>query len=227
MIISGIDPSMSSTGIVKFYLDENLNIVNTDYMGFCQVKKNADDVNVFHYNKKDYRNRYDITLWMSDKIFNFIKDSDYISMEDYAYGANGVVFDIGEFVGYIKMGIYKRGIPLRLYDPLSNKKFATKHGDSDKISMYNSFCNLKEQKPNLDHLPEPNKSSGVSPTSDIVDAYFLCDLLRTELQLRKGIITLKDLPEHKIEIFNRVTKNRPVNILSTDFLEPMKNSIEN
>jgi len=223
MVIVGIDPSMNSSGLVKFVLDDDLNIVDNDYMGFCSVKRNADDIKVHYYNKKEYGNRYDLTLWMSEKIFSFVEGADYVSMEDYAYGANGIVFDIGEFVGYLKMGIYKMGIPLRLYDPLSNKKFATGHGDADKISMYDAFEKRKTQSKrdtlDLNHLPEPNKSSGVSPTSDIVDAYFLCSLLRKELMLRKGIITLKDLPENEIAIFNRVTKNRPVNILDTEFLK--------
>jgi hypothetical protein len=71
----------------------------------------------------------------------------------------------------------------------------------------------------LKDLPTPNKSSGVSPTSDIVDAYFISILLLLEIKLRKGIIQLRNLSEEEISIFNRCTKSNPVNILDRSFLK--------
>jgi hypothetical protein len=58
-----------------------------------------------------------------------------------------------------------------------------------------------------------------SPKEDIVDAFFITELLQMELKLRKGLIQLKDLTEKQIQIFNRTTKGNPTNILATDFYE--------
>ena len=56
------------------------------------------------------------------------------------------------------------------------------------------------------------------PLTDIVDAYFLAKLIWIELQVRSGEICLKDLPEHQILTFNRVTKAYPVNLLARPFI---------
>lgn len=216
MIICGLDLSMNGSGLFKLFLDDNLNIVDTDYMAFCSVKKHAND-KVIYFKKNDYKDRYAINLWMCDKIKNFVKDSSYIAIEDYAFGASGNNFDIGEFIGYIKTYLYNDDYKIRLYDPNSIKKFATGKGNSDKVSMYLSF---KQSEPNLlNDLPIVNKGGGVSPSSDIIDAYWISQLLLTELKLRKGLILLSSLDENVISIFNRCTKSNPVNILDRDFLE--------
>lgn len=217
MKICGFDLSMNSSGIVKLELDDNLEIISTDYLGFTQVKKHESD-KVSYFKKDSFGCRYDITNWMIEKIQEFGKDCEYIAIEDYAYGANGTVFDIAEFGGSVKMMVFNSKKNMRLYDPGSIKKFATGKGNVDKISMWKAFESSSEVKPDIKSLPEPTTGKGISPTSDIIDAYWIARLLRDELRLRKGIISLRELSEEKISIFNRVSKSQPQNLLDTEFI---------
>lgn len=212
MIISGIDPSINGTGAVKFYLDDNLDITNTDYLSFTTVKKNSNS-KVKHFRKKDFTNKLEQNKFMIKHVSGFVSDSDYMSMEDYAYSATGKVFDIAEYVGSLKLSLYNMGNKIRLIEPTVVKKYATNRGNCDKIAMEDEYkktdiLGLKNT------LPEYK-----SPKLDIIDAFFMTDFLRTELKLRLGIITIKQLSKEHIEIFNRVTKSNPVNILARDFLE--------
>lgn len=217
MKICGLDLSMNSSGLVSLTLDDNLDIIETKHEGFCSVKKHeSEDIHLFR--KKDYNNRYEMNEEASDIIKSFCKGADYIAIEDYAFGASGNLVDIGEFIGYVKMELMKDQHKLRLYDPNSIKKFATGKGNSDKITMYQSFVKNSEIKPDINVLPVPNKASGVSPTSDIVDAYYIAKLLQQELKLRLGIVQLRSLSEDTITIFNRVSKANPENILVRDFV---------
>jgi len=156
---------------------------------------------------------------MRDKIKDFLKGVDYVAIEDYAYSASGKVFHMAEFGGMIKTLCYEMGIKIRLYDVGTIKIFGCGKGNGDKISMSEGFEKMDDFcKPNLSHLPPVTKSSGNSPTSDIIDSFIICALLRVELSLRKGIVTLRDYPENVIKCFNRTTKSNPENILCRDFL---------
>lgn len=217
MNICGLDLSMNSSGLVKLTLDENLNIIDKDYMGFTQVKKHESD-RIHYFKKETFKHRYSLTNWMLEHMKSFYGDCDYFAIEDYAFGANGVVFDIAEFAGSIKKDIFDSGKNIRLYDPNSIKKFATGKGNSDKLSMYRSYEEYSGDKLVISSLPEPTTGKGISPTSDIVDAFWISQLLLTELRLRRGLIRTNDLDEAKVSIFNRVTKSQPQNILDTDFI---------
>ena len=217
MKIVGLDLSMNSSGLVSLILDDNLDIIETKYEGFCSVKKHeSKEVHLFR--KKDYNNRYEMNDEATTIIKKFCENADYIAIEDYAFGASGNLVDIGEFIGYVKTVLLKEQYKIRLYDPNSIKKYATDDGRSDKISMYQYYNKCTDLKPEIKTFPAPTKASGISPTSDIIDAYWIAHLLKTELKLRHGIVDLSSLGVKKIEIFNRVTKAHPENILVTDFL---------
>jgi Holliday junction resolvasome RuvABC endonuclease subunit len=223
MIIAGLDISINSPAVVKYMLDENLDIVNSEYLGFTTVKKNRTN-NVIHYNKKDFKHDFDKHIFITDKVIEFVSDCSHIALEDYAFEGKGRVFDIGEFTGHIKKSAYKSKKKMQLYAPKSIKLFAGGHGqgNANKIEMKDFFYNYKENKNkniiDISMLPEVTKLKGVSPTSDIIDAFWVAEILRTELKLRKGIITLRECEEQVISVFNKVTKNLPDNALSRDFI---------
>ena len=102
----------------------------------------------------------------------------------------------------------------RKYDPNSVKMHFTSNGAAKKNLMAIHYLKkehqLKDFKFNLDSIK--------SPVEDVVDSYAVATLLQLELKLRKGIIQLRDLSEKQIQIFNRVTKSNPTNILSQDFI---------
>ena len=221
MFIIGIDYSKNSPGVMMAKLDEQCEIINIQYIGFTSVKKTANlDNNLVFYHKKQFNNDIEKAIWMREHIINFIKSYNnghdtkvYCAIEGYAFAANGKVFDIAESTMCTKLGIYDSLIPLRIYEPSTIKKFAVK-GNAGKVEMGDEYIKICDMlKPDLSHL-KPYKT----PSEDLVDAYFCMKLLQTEIKLRYGIIQFKDLSLKTIEIFNKVTKAYPVNILNRPFI---------
>ena len=220
MKIAGLDLSKNSPGCVKLELDDStLDIISTDYIGFTSVKKNEQKDVIHLYSKKDFNFTQDQFLKFENIIFEFLTDVSHIGIEDYAYGASGDITGLAEFCGFIKLKQFSDKKKIRLYDIPSIKMFATNFGKADKLSMYDAFNKCKDAKPDISKLPIVTKASGVSPTSDIIDAYWISRFLQLELKLRKGLVNLKSLDETKIKLFNRVTKAQPENLLATDFIE--------
>lgn len=159
---------------------------------------------------------------MCDAILKHCKDCEYVAIEDYAYGkagSQGLIFNLAEFEGNIKISLFNDGKKLRTYSVNQIKKFFTAYGLSDKISMYQAYVKYTGTKPNFDVLPVVDNGHGVSPTSDLVDAFAICEYLRTELKLRAGVELLKNLPKYQIECFNAITKEHPTGLLTADFTE--------
>lgn len=215
MNICGIDYSINSPAIIKAKLDNDLEINKLTYLGFTDVKKIAKtDNNIIHYDKKkQFKNNYEKYIWIREHIINFINKSTYVAIEGYAYSKKGLVFNIAESTMCTKIAIYERKIPIRIYDPSTIKMYATFKGNVGKDEMNLAYENYKDLKLDLSHLP-----SLKSPKEDFVDAFYILKLLQLEMKLRHGMISLKDLPLKHIEIFNRVTKANPVNLLAQDFI---------
>lgn len=221
MKIAGLDLSISSSGVVIEEIDDNCEIKNIEFHGFTGKKK-LESSEIFYYNNKNFKTDYAKYQWMCDTIVNWCKDCDYIAVEDYAYGKSGtagLIFNLAEFEGNIKISLFNAGKKLRLYSVNQIKKFFTAYGLSDKISMYNAYNEMTTTKPNLSCLPEVDNGKGVSPTSDIIDAFAICEYLRTELALRSGITELRKLPKHKIECFNAITHEHPQGLLVAPFIQ--------
>lgn len=219
MIIAGLDLSLTSSGLVKFYLDKNLDVSKVIYNGFTSTKSNQSDL-VHYYSKKQFKNNTEKASWMIPIVESFIADVDYIALEGYAYGASGYVFDLAEFAGVIKYNAFNANKAIRIYPPTSVKKYFAKNGNADKISMYRAFQDyICLYKPSIKDLPEvTDGKKGASPTSDIVDAFGICDLLYTELLLRHGKILLSNLDTKTIEVFNSVDKKNDNNLLVREFI---------
>jgi Holliday junction resolvasome RuvABC endonuclease subunit len=141
-----------------------------------------------------------------------LEKEDVVAIEGYAFCAKGKVFNIAEATYALKEKIYENGNKLRIYEPTTIKKFSTEIGNADKEKMNECFIATNHDYV-LEHLP-----SG-SPREDIIDAFYVCKLLQTELKLRKGLIQLKELSEKQIECFNQASKSNPENILVRKFIE--------
>ena len=149
----------------------------------------------------------------------------YIAMEDYAFGAFARgIFENAEICGILKNYLYCHKINLRLIDPLSIKKWATGNGHCLKKEM--SLVARSEGFDIPDKLVKVVKKSVKKvevedfdgPGTDLADAYFLAQMLRTELLVREGKVEIKDLREHKREIFLRVSKRFPENLVVRPFI---------
>lgn len=222
MKIAGQDLSINSSGVVIEELDDKtLEIKNVEYHGFTSKRK-LEQQNIEYFNNKDFINDYAKYTWMKNRILDWTKDCEYVAVEDYAYGksgAVGMVFSLAEFEGNIKLGEFDRGQKLRFYSVNSNKKFFSAYGLSDKIGMYQAFQKWSEIKPDISSLPIVDNGHGVGPTSDIIDAFALCEFLRMELKLRAGLVALHELPKHQIECFNLCSPSCPTGLLTAPFIE--------
>lgn len=214
--------SITSSGIIVEEVDDkSLDILNVIYYGFTNKKK-IEQQNIIYYNNKDFKNDYDKYTFMKNHILNWLKDTTYVAIEDYAFGKTGAlgqIFSLAEFEGNVKLGLFEKGKKLRFYSINSNKKFFSGYGLSDKIGMKDAFYKWNEKKPDLSTLPIVDNGKGVGPTSDIIDAYALCECLRMELKLRAGLVQLHTLDKEKIAVYNVITKEHPQGLLVAPFIE--------
>lgn len=235
MNILGIDSSPRSTGLVKFVLDESFEIVEIKRLGFLgyDVPKKKDfeppkykDI-ISYDNELDFYNR---SLLMIEYVSEFIKDCEYAAIEDYAFGANGSLCEISEWCSLIKFQLIRNGTKIRLISPLQNKQFATGSGKAEKTDMFDSLIKeplfLNFDISDLPKIPVyirgKNKGKrnpkGCSPTSDIVDAAWLCYVLYDELRIRFGIKTLDWLEDFHKHVISHTTKKTKIPLYKQDFI---------
>jgi hypothetical protein len=217
MKIAGLDLSISSSGVIVEDLDENLNVEDVKCFGFTTKKKLESD-NIIYYNTKNFNSEYERYMFCIKHILDWIKDCEYVSVEDYGFASTGMVFNLAEFEGFIKISLYNSGKKLRFYAINSIKKFFTGNGLSDKISMYQEFTKRDCKKPDISYLPECENGHGMQTTSDIIDAFAICEFLRKELRIKNGIELLKDQNKKIIECFNTITKSMPEGLLTKNFI---------
>lgn len=228
MKIAGIDNSMNSAGLVKFELDEKFDIIDYNYYVIkCNPYKKSDDKKTYNEEVKNgviylkpFVDNMDRFIRKGEFICDLVKDCEYVSLEDYSFGSvSSSLTNISENTGYLKILLYKAGIKLRKIEAKNNKKFFTKNGNADKVAMIakyiedGNFLNIDTNLKEFDYINAPKQEC----LNDIVDAYSLCEFLRTEIKLRHGLLNLKELPLSQIELFNKVRKDSGTNILDTEF----------
>ena len=97
-------------------------------------------------------------------------DSKVITIEDYAMGAKGRVFHIGENAGIMKYRLWYDKHTFQTLSPSEVKKFATGKGNANKEKMYEAF--IAEHKYNIKDILAQDTLD--SPVTDIIDAYYIC-----------------------------------------------------
>lgn len=96
-----------------------------------------------------------------------------VVLEGFSMGSKGLIFNIAACTGILEYLLHQEGHSITTVAPLSLKKFATGNGRSDKTDMdkaFNSFFMRNSLNP---PLLIPNLKSGISPSADLVDAFFL------------------------------------------------------
>lgn len=226
MKIIGIDQSLSHTAITVFKLKsfeiEDYEIYyTTDTKKSKSINFNSFNIHQILVSKSSGMTR--ILKIVESLIYQsfFIKDGDediYLALEGGAFSASGSLFNLGQLSGILQYISFKNGINIREYEPTKIKLFATGKGSGDKLPMLLAF--QKEDSPlSREVLSYYNDVSVKSPAlCDIIDSYYIAKLLYTEILLRYGRISMKDLKLHEIEVFNRVSKKYNINLLSRPFL---------
>jgi len=118
MIIIGIDPSLSSTGICtmdesgKLLFSVAINSDNTGMQRLHEIKKQIKDT---------------ITCYVSNKKKVFI--------EGYSFGSQNGREALGELGGVIRLMLYEEGIEFVDVPPTTLKKYVLGVGKGDKVAM--------------------------------------------------------------------------------------------
>lgn len=177
----GIDPSINGTGFFRMDFDESGNVTFTDNFAFGLLttkKKNKFEgsSNIIAYWKDQFEgDRFKQYKWTIEKIMERVPTDRKVvlGIEGYAMGAGGMVFDIGEFVGFLTVRLrHLPNLVMKEYPPMTVKMLMSGRGDADKAMMCNHFNNdPAPYKPDLTHLDDYK-----SPRADIVDAWHICHL---------------------------------------------------
>jgi Holliday junction resolvasome RuvABC endonuclease subunit len=94
---------------------------------------------------------------------------DHVWIEDYAFGATGKVFHIGENTGLLKHKLMRKNIPFTVIPPTVIKKEMIGKGNAKKEEIVEKF--IKDTKSPLFSLLD---TTTMNPASDIADSYFIC-----------------------------------------------------
>lgn len=143
----------------------------------------------------------------------------FSGLEDYALGADQGAHYLGEIGGQARRLLWLRGIRFRLHDPIAVKLFVTHDGTAQK-DLIEEFV-LNRWKADFGNCNDPksrSKTKARQTSEDLSDAFGLAQLVWTEYLLRKGKIKLSSLHEKEIQLFNRVTKAYPINILGREWI---------
>ncbi|MCK5019346.1 MAG: crossover junction endodeoxyribonuclease RuvC [Candidatus Peribacteraceae bacterium] len=218
-ITTAIDPSPTGTGIVSYVGDRLIHWwAATDTKKWIKRFPN----NCFYVNKVkrgEENNRIQRVVRTLEHIDSVVLDGsqEYIAIEDYVLATgdkSSGVYQIAELGGPLRI-LCSRFAPVRTNDPVSVKLAFTGKGNADKEVMAEFVMNditipekFKEQ---WAELPE-------KVFWNVADAIANSFLLRQELKVGLGLITVSDMPENLIRVFNRVTKAQPNCLIDRPFI---------
>lgn len=177
MLIAGIDYSLNGPAICVFDGNNNFVFEKCEFYFLTSTKKYATTFfsNIHGKVFDDYGEECERYDSISDWVMQIIMGCDQIGLEDYAYHAQGRVFNIAENTGILKYKCYDASIPIEVFSPSQVKKLATGKGNADKNQMYQSF--VEETGVPLQSVISPNKKEIGNPISDIVDSFYVCKSL--------------------------------------------------
>ena len=175
MRIAGVDYSMTSPAVCVFDGNGEFDFSKcridyyTDKAKYAVQKLGFQLRGHFAQPPKEPMARYE---YISGWALPHLLSSDYIMIEDYAYGAKGQVFNIGENTGILKYRMWTHKKKYATVAPTQVKKFATGKGNAKKEDMHDAF--VKETGINLLAVYNSASKNIINPVSDIVDAYYIC-----------------------------------------------------
>ena len=242
-LVIGLDLSLNHIGGVCFYNNSSdysdvkwayisntkkeINIktssVYTKYLPSRITNKKLDtyeDIDNYGVFRLSYLKRliYDMLLHFCE-LSTSDSDDIYFAIEGYSYGSkSNSTYQIGELGGVVRDICYLFGC-IRIHDPYSIKLWATNKGNAKKRAMYNAYTKYSVCLDDIHKLIEEGKDDLKGVGTDVIDAFWLADLLRVELDIRDGTLQLTDLSEGQRQVFLRTTKTYPINMLNRPFIK--------
>jgi len=157
MIIIGIDPSLTSTGI-------------------CVMTENGQVLQSLALSSKHYgvKRLSDFREMLGNLFYPYRKNGHelFIAIEGYSFASNTQGIALGELGGMMRLYMYELGIKCVEVPPTVVKKFATGKGNSDKIAMGVAL----QKQFGMEY-----------PTSDQTDAHFLALIAMAYLGLMPNL----------------------------------------
>jgi Holliday junction resolvasome RuvABC endonuclease subunit len=242
LAIIGIDYSLNHVGL---YLSALNNPEISEFFFLSTVKKDIKNAEAYSHisatllSKKEDTTDRDVYAYLRQRestqhILGYLSgaikrhgyrlENSIVAIEGYAYSSrSGSLFQIAEACGHLKNQLCEFGARIRIYDPTSLKLFAVNNGDATKKLMTDSaikYINIPQEFYKATKRKKRNKLiddySGIG--TDLADAYFLNRMLTCEMNIRNGIIDIKDLSDNERQIFLRTSKSYPTNLLTRDFI---------
>jgi Holliday junction resolvasome RuvABC endonuclease subunit len=157
--------------------------------------------------------------WNADIFDNVLAQMQpsFVAVEGYAYDQSGRAYQIGEVGGVMRLAIHRHKAPYRIYDPTTIKMFAAHNGTADK----NEVADAVQDRWHTGFGRFNNTDKDRTTEQDLSDAYTMAVMCLTEWRLRYALIRLDSLHAKEIQVFQRVTKANPVNLLSRDWIMPL------
>ena len=183
MKIAGIDYSLTSPAICIWKDKDdnrqfNFNMCTIHYLETTQRLKRATEHEILNLCPEVYpewdteEQRHDL---LSEWAMKCIRGC-YVFIEGYAFATSGKshVRSVAENSGLLKHKMYKSNQPFQSIPPTVIKKFATDKGNANKEVMYDFFINETDTPSDLKTILRPKSTNLTSPTTDIVDSYWIC-----------------------------------------------------
>ena len=137
-------------------------------------------------------------------------EADFYGLEGYSFGS-GRGHESGEIGGAGRLALHKASRPFRTIDPSSVKMYVADNANADKPDM---------REATVRYFPDRTLLADLHPSvaEDLCDAVAVAAVVIDEAKLRAGTLRLTDLREKQRQVFNRVTKGNPINVLGREWL---------
>lgn len=162
--------------------------------------------------------------WWERFIWDVLEERkpDFVGIEDYALDLSQGAHYLGELGGIARLMLMIHKIPFRLHEPQTVKMFTAHNGNAGKNQMERAArerWGLDFREFNQPVKANAKKGPDTTVCEDLADALSVAKLVWAEVQIRRGDMTTNDLGHEKeIQVFNRVTKAYPVNLLSREWI---------
>ena len=183
MRIAGIDYSLTSPAICVWRgADDNrlfnFRMCDVYYLETAQRLKRATPHEILNLHADIYpeweteEQRHDL---LSDWAMSIVQGCT-VFIEGYAFATSGKshVRSVAENSGLLKHKMYKAHQTVTSVPPTVIKKYATGKGNANKELMYDAFSKQCVAPVELQKTLRPKSNKLTNPTTDIVDAYWIC-----------------------------------------------------
>lgn len=165
------------------------------------AQHNFDCVIVPRYDGNTHRWLSNSTMAIDTILKKYVGDDDFAfgsvlcAMEGYAYSASGLVFNLAEAAGAMKMMLFGNRIPFQIYPPTTIKKAICGKGNGNKTQVREGL----EKIYSVDFADYFGIPVDISPSADLVDAMCMLHYLYGEMRVQVDGGNLSEFVNERFE----------------------------